>query len=240
MRARIVQAGCLTASRRDRMFALYARHFRGARRERFDADLAEKESVIVLEAEDGGLAGFSTLMTLRLSIDGLDRTFLFSGDTIVDPAHWQSIALAGAFSHVMLRLLERSGSEVYWLLITKGYRTYRFLPVYFRRFYPALPASADPRLASLRDAVAQAKFGRAYDAAVGVIRHPPGADGLSAPLCRVPEHRRRDAHVAFFLDQNPGWMRGDELVCLAGISRENFRPAVLRAVSRIQPEWVST
>jgi hypothetical protein len=34
-----------------------------------------------------------------------------------------------------------------------------------------------------------------------------------------------DPHVAFFLNRNPGWRRGDELVCLTEIAFENLTPA---------------
>ena len=49
----------------------------------------------------------------------------------------ESPSLAGSFGHFMLRMLkEHRGTPVYWFLISKGYRTYRFLPVFFNRFYP--------------------------------------------------------------------------------------------------------
>ena len=34
---------------------------------------------------------------------------------------------------------ERPGAELYWFLIAKGYKTYRFLPVFFRSSIPIRP-----------------------------------------------------------------------------------------------------
>ena len=34
-----------------------------------------------------------------------------------------------------------------------------------------------------------------------------------------------DPHIAFFLDRNPGFVRGDELVCLTRIDDRNLTPA---------------
>ena len=34
-----------------------------------------------------------------------------------------------------------------------------------------------------------------------------------------------DPHIAFFLERNPGFVRGDELVCLTRIDEQNLTPA---------------
>ncbi len=227
----------IQASEKDAMFLLHKRYFCNVRRDNFLKDLAEKQWVILLR--DGGeIVGFSTLQVIRLSVDAGERVFLFSGDTIVDQAHWQDSTLAGCFGHVMLRLL--AGNErapVYWFLISKGYRTYRFLPVYFNRFYPAFDRTTPVVYARLIQAVASHKFGAAYDAATGLVRCGGLKDRLRPEMCSVPAGRRSDPHVRFFLERNPTYCLGDELACLADISRENLNRYAWRAIEHTTVAW---
>ena len=46
----------------------------------------------------------------------------------------------------------------------------------------------------------------------------------------VTPERLRDPHVAFFVRRNPGHARGDELCCLAPLTRANFTPAAYRVI----------
>ena len=53
---------------------------------------------------------------------------------------------------------------------------------------------------------------------------------LRGALKTVPDGRANDPHVAFFLAQNPGHAKGDELVCLTELSDENLTRAGRRMV----------
>lgn len=227
----------LSAETREHMLALHARHFAAVRRERFLRDLAEKDWVILLHAHDGALAGFSTQQLLSLEHDGHTVRFLFSGDTIVDRAHWNTPLLAGCFGHLMLRLMELHGEDhLYWFLISKGFRTYRFLPVFFHRFWPAPDRETPAGMAALLHKISFRKFGKAYDRHAGVIR-PRNGDRLLPDLADVPPARRRDPHVAFFLDRNPGFAQGDELACLAPVRRDNLNAYAQRVIRGTAPDW---
>ncbi len=146
-------------SQKESMFLLYNRYFSNVSLTSFLHDMNEKDWVIQLR-NGPNIVGFSTLQVLRLPVGGAERIFLFSGDTIVDQAHWQSSALAGSFGHFMLRLMaDYELHRLYWFLISKGYRTYRFLPVYFRSFYPAYDRVTPPDYGALLHGVASRKFG---------------------------------------------------------------------------------
>jgi hypothetical protein len=219
------------------MLSLHRRYFDGVCPHRFRADLAEKDWVILLHAEGGTLAGFSTQRVIRLEVGGRVRRFLFSGDTIVDRAHWNSPALSGAFGHLMLRLMDEFGEDdLYWFLIAKGYRAYRFLPVFFHRFWPAFDQETPPEAAALLDAVARAKFNGAYHPESGTIRLAAG-DRLTEELADVPPSRRRDPHVSYFLARNPGYVLGHELACLAPIRRDNLNAYAWRVIRAAPPAW---
>jgi hypothetical protein len=74
------------------------------------------------------------------------------------------------------------------------------------------------------DGVARELFGARYDAATGIVRFGR-PQVLAAELLDVPERRRADPHVRYFLERNPGFVRGDELACLTAIRDDNLTPA---------------
>lgn len=120
-------------------------------------------------------------------------------------------------------------SRLVWLLITSGFRTYRFLPVFWRDFHPRHDAAIPSDVAALRDALARERFGHRYDPERGVVRLG-SPQSLREHLAGVPEARRSDPHVDFFLAANPGHGRGDELVCITELSDENLTRAGWRMV----------
>ena len=167
----------LAPADREALLALHARHFGNVHRERFLADLADKDWVILLRRPDGAIVGFSTQVLITLPLQGREHRFLFSGDTVVERAHWRSPALAGSFGHLMLRLIDDCGEEaLHWFLISKGFRTYRFLPVFFQRYIPTHAAETPASSAELLHAVATQRFGTAYDPGLGLVRLGPRAD----------------------------------------------------------------
>jgi hypothetical protein len=225
LEGRVAPVAAIPRLTRDAMFALLASHFTGVDRRTFDADLAEKTCAILLEDESCVLRGFSTLQIYDSRVPGPPKTIVYSGDTIVECAWWGSPALPRTWVRAVRSLAAMAvGRDLYWLLLTSGYRTYRFLPVFFRRFLPRhdedMPA-ADRRLL---DALAAERFGGLYDAATGTVRFPR-PQVLAPELLDVPEGRRLDPHIAFFLARNPGYVRGDELVCLTRIDDDNLTAA---------------
>ncbi|OGV67547.1 MAG: hypothetical protein A3K19_13370 [Lentisphaerae bacterium RIFOXYB12_FULL_65_16] len=234
----IVRQEWLTESDRAAMLALHGRHYGNVRPERFMADLAAKEWVILLRGPSGALVGFSTQALIRLCVQGREHRFLFSGDTVVDHAHRHTPALAGCFGHLMLRLMcDQGEDDLHWFLITKGFRTYRFLPVFFKRFFPAFDADMPDECASLMHAVATHRFGSEYDPDTGIVRPGAGGDRLLPELARVPPGRLRDPHVAYFLRRNPGFAAGDEMACLTAIRRDNLNPRAWRVIHATTPTW---
>jgi hypothetical protein len=236
--AQIVARSLLPAQTAEEMLALHQRNFDGVERARFLADLSEKDWVILLLTAEGRLAGFSTQRLLPPLEEFGGARCLFSGDTIVERAHANTSLLPGCFGHLMLRLIEAHGEEsLYWFLISKGFRTYRFLPVFFERFWPSPDHATPPEIQALLDGVARRKFGSGYDAATGLVRIV-GADRLAPALAEVPRGREADRHVAFFLARNPGFSRGDELACLAPIRRDNLNAYGRRVIEGTRPIWV--
>ncbi|HKI06651.1 MAG TPA: hypothetical protein VKK31_32035 [Thermoanaerobaculia bacterium] len=215
----------LTEAEREAMLGLLSAHFRGVTPERFAADLTEKNWGLLLE-DESGLRGFSTLQIYETAgPDGAPLTVVYSGDTIVERGAWATAALPKSWIAAVRALRERHPrGPLYWLLLTSGFRTYRFLPVFWREFWPRHDAPAPPEVRRLMDLLARERFGSLYDPGDGVVRFPQ-PQMLREGLDEVPEGRLTDSHVAFFLEQNPGWVRGDELVCLTEIAEGNLTAA---------------
>jgi hypothetical protein len=229
---RLVQAAALSAEERAQMFALMDSYYDGVSLAAFDADLAEKHWVIqLLDPRTEQLCGFSTQMLLRADVAGLPVSALFSGDTIVARDHWGDTALAHIWGRLALGLIGRLGpAELYWFLISKGYKTYRYLPLFFREFYPRYQAPTLERPQAVLDALARAKYPSAYDPSRGIIPAGTGKERLRPGVADISPERLRDPHVRFFEARNPRHARGDELCCLAPLTRANFTPAAWRVI----------
>ncbi|HLG58681.1 MAG TPA: hypothetical protein VI485_25275 [Vicinamibacterales bacterium] len=224
LHGRVIPRSALTTQLEDAMFALLASHFTGVDRRVFQADLAEKSSVILLEDDEGLVHGFSTMLVYDTMAPGRPVTVVYSGDTIMDRECWGSPALARTWIHAVRHMAQTDRHEVYWLLLTSGYRTYRFLPVFFKTFYPRCDEETPAAEHAVLDAIAGERFASHYDAAAGVVRlaHPYV---LAEDLVSVPSGRIADANIAFFLSRNPGFVAGDELVCLTRVGDDNLTPA---------------
>jgi hypothetical protein len=228
----LIPAKALTDAQRAEMFALMDRHYENVTRAAFAADLAEKHWVILLlDPRTEALCGFSTQRLLDVTAAGRPVKALFSGDTIVARDRWGDSALAHVWGRLALSLIDGLvGAELYWFLISKGYKTYRFLPLFFHEFYPHHDRPTPGRARAVLDALGGHKFPGAYDPAAGVVRAGPGKDRLRPGVADLSPERLSDPHVRFFAQRNPGHARGDELCCLAPLTRANFTAAAYRVI----------
>ena len=94
LQADIEQAASLDGRTVSAMFDLYDTYYDATSRPLFETDLRNKDFVIALREPSGALAGFSTLAVLEAEIGGERLRAIYSGDTIIDHAHWGTQALA--------------------------------------------------------------------------------------------------------------------------------------------------
>jgi hypothetical protein len=227
--ARIRDAREVSESDALEMFRLYERYYDATSYSLFRRDLAEKTHVIELRTQ-GCLRGFSTVQLIHFDFNGSANSAIFSGDTIIDSAFWGEQALVDAFCHLAGQVkAHRPESPLFWFLICKGYRTYRYLSLFARDYYPhpaqPMPDSIRQRL----DHLAQHRFGNAYSLETGLIRFPQSRGHLSPQWAQVAGHLRQHAVVKFFLECNPDYHAGDELACLTELTVGNLRSFAKRA-----------
>jgi hypothetical protein len=214
----------LSSKQRDAMFHLLGEHFSGVTRAQFDEDLAEKNWVILIH-QGTRLVGFSTLLSYESSFDSDPVNVIYSGDTIMARDAWGSTALPRAWIETVNEIRTAcSHGPLYWLLLTSGFRTYRFLSVFWREFWPRFDAADDTGRRRLLEHLAVERFGDQFDPAAGLVRfrHP---QRLRSDIAEVPSGRISDPHVACFLVRNPRHADGDELVCLTELSANNLTAA---------------
>ena len=224
MQFQLVARADLSAAQKSEMFGLLTQHFEGVTREQFARDLAEKNLALLLRRGEK-LVGFSTQLAYTTRFENETVNVIYSGDTIVSPEAWGTTALPRAWVAGVEKLRATlPPGKCYWLLLTSGFRTYRFLPVFWREFFPRFDRAMPPELARLLKQLGGERFGDQFDGEAGVVRFK-NPQRLSGGLNVVPAGRASDPHVDFFLAHNPGHADGDELVCLTELCHENLTAA---------------
>jgi hypothetical protein len=225
MNGRLLRRDDLREAERTAMFTLLSAHFQGVERSTFDRDLAEKNWVLLFDDGDR-LRGFTTLLAYETVHDDEPISVVYSGDTIMARDGWTTATLPRSWIAAVRALRERylRGKRLYWLLLTSGFRTYRLLPVFWRQFYPRYDAATPAGVQALLNGLAAERLGPCYRDETGIVQFTR-PQILREDLRDVGPGRLNEPHVAFFLQRNPGWCRGDELVCLTEIAFENLTPA---------------
>ena len=229
MRSACLHTDELSTATKAAMVDLLGQHFERVTPGVFEADLIDKTHAVVLFDEQGELVGFSTFAIYTATGPGGEpATIVCSGDTIVAPNARGSSMLPSAWIQAIHGLHEQTGNTgLYWLLITSGYRTYRFLPVFVKAYYPGVGQNSTNDIIRCMDRLATERWAEQYNPEAGIVRLAH-AQPLHPHLSEVPEGRQTDPHIAFFLEQNPGHVNGDELVSLARLDASNLTRAGLR------------
>jgi hypothetical protein len=227
--SRIVPISDVSSVEREEMWNLYRRFYSGTHRELFDHDLANKDSLLLLTDAAQRIQGFSTMAVGLIEFEGRPVRYVFSGDTIIDKAYWGSQALAFTWL-LYVGELKRAQPELplFWFLIVKGHRTFRYLPTFAREFYPHWERGTPAHIAALMNRLARERFGEAFDDTSGVIRYREPHGHLAEGFAEANEREAGREDVSFFLKRNAGYRQGDELVCLCELSAENLRPLARR------------
>ncbi len=212
------------------MFNLF-RDYYEADFDNFQQDLSNKNWVILLrDTEAGSIQGFSTLAFYKSITKGGEIGVVYSGDTIIRPAYWGTPELPRAWIKTVLEIGNELPNPLYWLLISSGYKTYRFLTVFYKEFFPRYDQPTPPEIQALIHHLAHERFGSEYDPQLGIVRFSSGATPLREGVSVATERRMKDPHVAFFVNKNKGYAEGDELVCVAQVHPDNFTPAGIRMI----------
>lgn len=219
------QVPSLLPQQKERMFELMSANYCSMKQEVFYRDLMNKQIVGLIFDEDNKIQGFTTFAINPKGTGTETYYILFSGDTIISPDHWGSLIMIKGWCTAVGEIIATDRKKVwYWYLMSKGHRTYMYLPLFFYSFYPAADNKEhDQALKPIIDRVSSIMYPENWKPEEGVIKFDSDAGALSPELVQGTYDRKKNAHVAFFLERNPGFHKGDELVCMAILHPDNLK-----------------
>jgi hypothetical protein len=227
---------------KERMFELMADSYSSMDRNVFDRDLGNKQIVGLIMDESDVIQGFTTFSINPKNTGTEAYHILFSGDTIISPDHWGSLVMVKGWCTAIGEVIASDRTKSwYWYLMSKGHRTYMYLPLFFHNYYPsAISEDNDVALKQVIDRVSTILYPENWKPELGVIEFDSAEGALTPDLVQGTYTRKNNAHVAFFLECNPGFYKGDELVCMANLHPDNFKRSakdyVIQGMNRLISE----
>ena len=224
------------------MYDLFCKYYDNVDQSVFMKDMSEKERVFLLKEKDSGnVVGFSTLKRIDFDVDGKPAIGLFSGDTVLDKRYWGSRALhVGMFKYMLSLKVQKPLTNVYWLLISKGYKTYLLLTNNFPVHYPRFDTFASDKITKtseqLKFVVAEycmQLFPKAFDRETMLLDFGNEYQHLRDNIAEItPEMRANCEKIDFFERTNPNWRSGVELPCVGEISFHMLASFVVKMLNR--------
>jgi hypothetical protein len=219
LRAKTVAINSLSDADVQRMYLLMTSTYDAMTLERFQEDLQAKDDVILLlDFETRQIRGFSTLVSVYAGgSDGRRYRGVFSGDTVIHPDYWGGSALGKAFLAYLFRLkIKAPLSPLYWVLISKGYKSYLLMANNFSTYFPRYERETPDKEQAILHAFGQGLFGEDYSKVKGTVTFEESHGHLKTGIAEVPSAQEVDnPRIAFFERLNPGWRQGSELVCIS-------------------------
>ena len=226
-RARDIKISELKQVDLETLCELYLTYYGGCNRQQFFGDLQDKSAIMLIEFGEQ-IVGFSTYKIFDQQWQGTTIAIVFSGDTIIDKAHWGQQALAFNWIRRMGQLKQQEPSkQLFWFLIVKGHRTFRYLDTFSYDYYPH-HTKQQTQLRSLVDFLADQHFSEHYNPRSGVIEFPPEHGYLKPPFASSTTREMNSAAAKLFFSLNPDYRQGHELACLCELSAENLKPLARR------------
>ena len=230
LKADIVAVNTLSDKQRRMMYALYNSYYEGCNEALFQHDLSNKQWSIILSDKNDTIRGFTTLFVGEHVIAKQKIRSVFSGDTIIHHDFWGEQALP----HVWCRFIgelkaQQPTTPLYWFLIVKGHRTYRYLRIFSKEFYPVYSKPTPEKIQCIMDQLGQDRFGDNYHAESGLIHFDKSHGYLKKQWSGIDSKSLKNRDVHFFLQRNPNYHTGDELVCLTELTEHNLQRYALTA-----------
>ncbi len=152
---------------------------------------------------------------------------IFSGDTIIHKDYWGSFELFKGFCEIFIEY-GKPFDEYFWFLISKGYKTYKMLPLFFKEFYPSYKKPTPIYEKSIIDAFGKERYPDEYNEKSGNVEYNKTKDRLKKGVANIDEKHSKDKHIEFFANKNPGHIDGNDIVCLTSLKEDNIRKTAYR------------
>lgn len=216
------------------MYGIFEQYYLNTTIQIFEQDLMEKTGIFIIrDPKTNVIVGFSTVTERHFKVNGLTHHAFFSGDTIVEQAYWGSRALQRAMYRYIIRFkLKYPTQPVYWMLISKGFKTYLLLANNYFTYYPHCEQKHQ-RLEPLVNAYCQQYFNDYFDLNSGLLNFGDDYQSLRPDIAPItPEMRNQSKKIAFFEHKNPTWSEGTELPCIGEIHWRDLYRYVYRFLTK--------
>lgn len=228
METSILPVPQLSDDQKVQMRGLMDRYYANVSPQDFSRDLHKKDWV-VLATSGGGVVGFSTQALWDIKMGDQSVRVVFSGDTIVEEVHRNSVGVPFGVARLLGSLYRKQPDEpLYWLLTSKGYKTYRALRVFFKQYFPAQDLEPTLKEQMILERILCSRFNGHLDRDNWVLRAESRQQRLRPRFARIEKAKARHPDVVYFLERNPGYALGDELVCLAQFDPANVHRRIWR------------
>lgn len=206
---------------------LYLEYYDGSSESLVLSDLKSKTKILLLFFQKK-IVGFTTFEIYNKKWFDQSIKIIYSGDTVVHKKHWGQQSLAFSWvRHIGELKKKHPNTPIYWFLIVKGHRTYKYLPAFTSSFYPHWEKNCDD-LKPLLNTLAKDKFGNLYNEESSIISFKRSYGHLKSEYAYPNENEKKNEAVQFFLKKNPEYINGNELACICSFDDENLRPFTKR------------
>lgn len=226
LKGNVLKISEISEDNKNTMFGLMDEFYDNMKYDVFLRDFNEKDFVIVL-CDDGKIKGFTTQKLMKFEVDGVEINGIFSGDTIIHKDYWGSTELFKCFAEYFFEYA-KNFENFYWFVICKGYKTYRILPAFWKNFYPCCSLKTPEFEQKIMDSYAEMIYHDEYNPSTGVVEYKKVKDKLKCGVADIGEKELKNKNTAFFVKANPGYINGNDLVCLAKIDMDELKHAAVK------------
>jgi hypothetical protein len=206
----------LSAVEAYEMHQVFLKYYNNADLETFLKDISKKQYVLLIkDRQSNTIVGFSTIALMNLTYKGKKVLGLFSGDTILEKEYWGSRRWQLTWGLFCLKLkLQNFRTPFFWLLISKGYKTYMLMANNFINYYPRIDKE-DEALARVVDSYCDQLYPDFYVQCQRVLDFGEQYQNLQSHVAEICDDlRESQPKIRFFEERNPDWRRGTELPCV--------------------------
>jgi len=202
------------------MHKIFVQYYHNADLKTFVTDMGAKTGVIILQdKKEKRIVGFSTWTEIELIAGGKKSLGIFSGDTVVEKKYWGNKELQKRFVKQLLKTkIKKPKTPIFWLLISKGYKTYLLLTNNFPNHYPRHDKN-NIKLESIVDDYCQQLYPSAYNTTHRLLDFGDKYQHLKDDVAAITQDMT-DSHpdIRHFEQLNPSWRQGTELPCVGEVS----------------------
>lgn len=229
-----VLAQDITVTELKKMYSIYEKYYDNTRYSIFETDFLAKTGVFLIrKPKNREIVGFSTVTECDIKVGSKTHHAFFSGDTVIEKEYWGSRALQRAMYRFLVQFKMRYPTQpVYWMLISKGFKTYLLLANNYYSYYPNLD-NQNNHLEEIVEAYCEQYFSKYYNSDTKLLDFGDDYQPLNENVAPITDEMRAEsAKIAFFEQKNPTWATGTELPCIGEITWRDIGQYVERFINK--------